>query len=76
LAQFLRDASKVLTNPVQLAGSYSPPINSNLTQLFLASLGTWLHGRADEAWRLAQLSDKTQALARWRDFFGDPFPAN
>jgi len=76
LAQFLRHASKVLTNPVQLVGSYSPPINSNLTQLFLASLGTWLQGRADEAWRLAQLSDKRRALAGWRDFFGDPFPAN
>lgn len=76
LAQFLRDASKILTNPVQLAGSYSPPINSNLTQLSLASLGTWLQGRADEAWRLAQLSDKAQALVGWRDFFGDPFPAN
>jgi len=76
LAQFLRHASKVLTNPVQLVGSYSPPINSNLTQLVLASLGTWLQGRADEAWRLAQLSDKRRALAGWRDFFGDPFPAN
>ena len=76
LAQFLRDASRVLTNPLQLVGSYSPPINSNLSQSQLASLGTWLQGRADEAWRLAQLSDKAQALAAWHNFFGDPFPAS
>src|SRR5208283_3648625 len=72
LGQFLRAASQVLTIPVQLQGSYTPPINSNLTQSRLAGLGTFLSGRADEAWRLAKLSDKTQALAGWRNFFGEP----
>src|SRR5439155_25827070 len=66
LAQFLRHASRVLTNPVQLSGSYSPPVDSGLSKLVLASLGTSLQGRADEAWRLAQLPDKSQALAGWR----------
>jgi Second Messenger Oligonucleotide or Dinucleotide Synthetase domain len=76
LAQFLRRASQMLTNPVQLDGSFTPPVNSNLTQLRLAGLGTFLSGCADEAWRLAQLKDKTQALQGWRTFFGEPFPAN
>jgi hypothetical protein len=76
LAQFLRVASQVLTNPVQLPGSFTPPVNSHLTQVHLAGLGTYLSGRADEAWRLAKLEDKTQALAGWRPFFGEPFPAN
>jgi SMODS domain-containing protein len=76
LAQFLRVASQALTNPVQLPGSYTSPVNSHLTQVHLAGLGTYLSGRADEAWRLAKLEDKTQALAGWRPFFGEPFPAN
>jgi hypothetical protein len=76
LAQFLREASRVLTNPVQLAGSYTPPVDSDLTQTRLAGLGTFLKDRADEAWMLAQLEDKTQALGGWSDFFGDPFPAS
>ena len=76
LAQFLRHASQALTNPVQLAGSHSPAVNSNLSQGRLAALGTWLHGRAEDAWRLAQQKDKAQALAGWRTFFGEPFPAD
>lgn len=76
LAQFLREASRVLTNPVQLVGSYTPPVDSNLTQTRLAGLGTFLSDRANEAWMLAQLEDKTQALGGWSDFFGEPFPAN
>jgi hypothetical protein len=76
LAQFLREASRVLTNSVQLEGSYTPPVDSNLTQASLAGLGTFLSDRADEAWMLAQLEDKTEALGGWSDFFGEPFPAN
>jgi len=76
LAQFLREASRVLTNPVRINGSYTPPVDSNLTQTHLAGLATFLSDRADEAWMLAQLEDTTQALGGWSDFFGDPFPAN
>jgi hypothetical protein len=43
LAQFLRRASQMLTIPVQLDGSYTPPVNSNLTQAHLAGLGAF-HG--------------------------------
>jgi len=75
LAEFLRRAANSLTTPVQLAGSFSPPINSDLTQLRLASLGTWLKGRSDEAWKLAQVKDVKQALVGWRAFFGEPFPS-
>lgn len=76
LAQFLRQASRTLTNPVQLSGSYTPPIDSNLSKAHLAGLGTFLSGRADQAWRLAELQNKTQALEGWSDFFGEPFPPN
>jgi len=76
LAQFLREASGLLTNPVQLQGSYTPPVDSGLTKSQLAGLGTFLKDRADEAWMLAKLEDKGQALRGWSDFFGDPLPAN
>lgn len=74
LAEFLRRASRVMTNPVQLPGSYSPPLNSGLSQLFLASLGTFLSGRADVAWKICAIKSTSEAVAEWRAFFGEPFP--
>lgn len=75
LAAFLSHASKIMTNPASLAGSYSPPVNSDLSQSTLAAIGTFLADRADVAWKLATENQAANALLGWRAFFGDNFPA-
>jgi hypothetical protein len=71
LAAFLAQASKIVTVPATLAGSFSPPVNSGLDLATLASVGTFLSARADVAWKLCA----TNAIYGWREFFGDPFPS-
>jgi hypothetical protein len=75
LANFLSQASKMVTTAVMLQGSYSTPVNSGLSQVTLASIGTFLTARAEVAWRLCKDTFATSALAGWRDFLGEPFPA-
>lgn len=75
LASFLTQSSKVMTNPAVLPGSYSPPINSGLSQSTLAMIGTFLGARAEIAWSLAGEQMLSKALVGWREFFGDIFPA-
>ncbi len=68
--EFLRRASRVMTNPVQLRGSYSPPVDSGRTHLLLALLGTFLAGCADVAWKLCETKNTNDAVAGWRSVFG------
>lgn len=75
LASFLTQASKVTTVPVALSGSYSKPLDSDLSQSTLATIGTFLASRAEVAWGLCADKAVTSALAGWRAFFGEPFPA-
>jgi Second Messenger Oligonucleotide or Dinucleotide Synthetase domain len=75
LATFLSQASRAVTTPVTLQGSYSPPTNSGLSQSTLASVGTFLAARAEFAWKLCADTSLGSALAGWREFFGDGFPA-
>jgi len=75
LASFLTQASKVIATPASLFGSYSPPVNSDLSQTTLVSVGTFLASRAEVAWRLSADNFVGNALAGWREFFGDIFPA-
>ena len=52
MAAFLAHASKTITAPAQLNGSYSPVVNSGLDIATLGLLGTFLAARAELAWRL------------------------
>jgi hypothetical protein len=75
LASFLAQASKIATIPVALSGSYSKPLDSDLSQATLATIGTFLASRAEVAWTLCADKFVTSALVGWRAFFGEPFPA-
>jgi len=75
LANFLTQVSKTIIVPASLWGSYSPPLNSDLGQSTLASLGTFLAARAEVAWKLCNEKVVGSALSGWRDFFGDGFPS-
>lgn len=70
LAAFLSRVSQIIGAPTNLYGSFSPPIDSGLSVTTLSSVGAFLAGRAAEAWRLCS----TDAIAGWREFFGEPFP--
>ena len=74
LASFLSQAATVATRPVILPGSFSPPTNSNLPQEYLAKLGIHFAFRAEAAWQICADTNVNSAIARWRAFFGDPFP--
>jgi hypothetical protein len=75
LAQFLEDAAELVTKPVALSGSFSPPIDSGLSPAALFDVADRLRDRARQAWRLCKSKDDREALLGWRKFFGDPFPA-
>jgi len=75
IASFLSQVPYFVTKPATLQGSYSPPVNSDLSVSTLSSVGAFLAGRAEVAWRLC--ADKSAAaLAGWRDFFGELFPSS
>jgi Second Messenger Oligonucleotide or Dinucleotide Synthetase domain len=75
LASFLTQASKIVTSPSSLVGSYSPPTNSDLSQSMLSSVAAFLISRAQVAWQLAGNKIVSNALGGWREFFGDIFPS-
>ena len=54
LSEFLKLVSSIVTLAVQLPGSYSPPIDSGLSQSYLGKLSVWLMARGNEAWGYAQ----------------------
>jgi len=70
LAGFLSRAATIITTPAVLYNSFSPPIDSGLSAVTLASIGTFLSQRAEAAWHLCS----TNAIVGWREFFGEPFP--
>jgi len=75
LTQFLTNVPSFLTGPVSLPGSLSSAMDSGLSVHQLQSIGAYLSGRAAEGRRLCELSDGSQAVRAWHDFFGEPFPA-
>ena len=75
LAGFLDRASLLVTRPILLAGSHSPPLNSELDSATLTAIGSYLRQRAEAARRLCAITVGGEAVNRWFDFFGEPFPA-
>ncbi len=75
LARFLSDAHAHLSGPVAIPNSYSPPVDSSLSSPHLAAIGSALAELGRQAWDICRESSEVQALQRWRDFYGDPFPA-
>jgi hypothetical protein len=74
MAAILETAAKTVTSPMQIKGSYTRPVDSGLDNLTLTKIGRWLEARAQTAWSLCKIQDETEALRRWREFLGDPFP--
>lgn len=74
-AAFLSEASSLISQDAQIPGSYSPAIKANLGLNEVLTWPSFLKGRSEEAWRLCGLKDDPAALAGWRKFFGDSFPA-
>lgn len=71
LAAFLGQVPNIITTPVSLRGSFSPPVDSGLSSATLLSVGTFLAARSEAAWRLCA----TNTTTGWREFFGQPFPS-
>lgn len=85
LAEFLSSApalmmgSTLLTQGfpvgVSLPGSFSPATDSGLSPDDAKAVVEFLKKRGDIAWKLCAITDDAQAVAAWKEFFGDPFPA-
>lgn len=74
LAEFLTRAASVVTSPVALGGSFSPPSASDLNGAMLGKIGQCFAERGLAAWQLCKKAGR-DAVIGWHDFFGDPFPA-
>jgi len=75
LAYFLRNVGNQLAGPVALPNSYSPPIQVNLSPADVQALKSKVDQLGQSAQKLCRLKDAPDMLKRWREFFGDPFPA-
>ncbi len=72
----LQALPEALRRPIQIPGSFSPPVDSELSLGARLVLERFFDDRAVEAYRLCFNVPKTSALQGWRTFFGDPFPAS
>ena len=75
LAYFLCTVGPHLATAVALPHSYTPPLRLTLSPADLCALQSKLDRLGQAARRLCQLPETPEACQRWRDFFGDPFPA-
>jgi len=75
LAYFLRNVGNQLIGPVAIPNSYSPPIQVNLSSTDVKALKSKVDQLGQLAQKLCRLEDTPDTLKRWRNFFGDPFPA-
>lgn len=75
LAYFLSNVGKQLASPALIPGSYSPPMQVNLSPTALQALQSRLDLLGQSAQKLCRLKDAPDLLQRWREFFGSPFPA-
>ena len=75
-AAFLGLASERLMNRVSLPGSYSPPVDSDLALMPSLMLGTMMRQWSEQAWQICNITEDARALAEWRRFYGEPFPAS
>lgn len=76
LACFLEEAQSLLNVPLQLPGSFSDPVDSNLSMLDTIALSEWMKKKSQEAWNICRLQKQSEyeAIKAWRSFFGSPFP--
>ncbi len=75
LAYFLSNAHSLLDGPVGIPNSYSPKVDSGWNAFSLTRIGQTLVELGKEAWEICGDDSEARALGRWREFFGDPFPA-
>jgi len=75
LAFFLSGVYAFMQDSVSIPGSYSPAVDSGLSQLKLIELGLVLKRKGDNALKICEMTDEGEALGNWRIFFGEPFPA-
>lgn len=75
LAYFLCNVGNLLISPVALPNSYSPPLQLNLSPAELYVLMSKLDLLGQSARSLCRLQETPDTFKRWREFFGDPFPA-
>lgn len=75
LAYFLCNVGTQLASPAALPNSYSPPLQVNLSPADLYVLKSKVDQLGQAARKLCQLKELPDTLKRWREFFGDPFPA-
>jgi hypothetical protein len=85
LAEFLSTAPDLMTRTtvltqglpvgVSLPGSFSPATDSGLGTDENKAVVAYLKKQAGIAWKLCGIKDEVEAVAAWREFFGDPFPA-
>jgi Second Messenger Oligonucleotide or Dinucleotide Synthetase domain len=74
LAGFLSRAATIVTRPVALQDSFSPPVDSDLSESTLSQISTFLAKRAEVAWQLCKNTVTQDSISGWREFFGEPFP--
>lgn len=74
LAQFLSQAGEFLRGPAQLPGSYTPPVDSELSKSEMMNEGLTLNVFGGQAWAICKLGDTSGSLEAWSTFFGEPFP--
>jgi hypothetical protein len=75
LAYFLCNVGNQLASPAALPNSYSPPLQVNLSPADLYVLKSKVDQLGQAARKLCRLQEMPDTLKRWREFFGDPFPA-
>lgn len=75
LAYFLSNVGKQLASPASIPGSYSPPMQVNLSGSNMQTLKNKIDQFGQTAQQLCRLKDDPDLLKRWREFFGSPFPA-
>jgi hypothetical protein len=75
LAYFLSNVGKYLASQVAIPGSYSPPMQLELSSTALQTLKNKIDRLGQSAQELCRCKDALDLLRKWREFFGEPFPA-